>query len=90
MWLKIVRDLLLHGTMDGAVSERVSRRTRIFCLLITSALLLSVIVCLFLAAFLPDGQSLLRRAGFLFLGLGAFFRYLEVLKSVGRNGEEKP
>lgn len=87
MWLKIVRDLLLHGTTDGAGLERVSKRTRIFCLLITSALLLSVIVCL---AFLPDGQSLLRRAGFLFLGLGAFFRYLEVLKSVGRNGEEKP
>ena len=90
MWLKIVRDLLLHGTMDAADSERVSKRTWILCLLLTSALLLSVIVCLFLAAFLPGGRSLLRRAGFLFLGMGAFFRCLEILKSVGRKGEEKP
>ena len=90
MWLKIVRDLLLHGTMDAEVSERVSKRTWILCLLLTSALLLSVTVCLFLAAFLPGDRSLLRRAGFLFLGLGAFFRCLEILKSVGRKGEEKP
>ena len=90
MWLKIVRDLLLHGTMDGADLERVSRRTWRLCLLITSALLLSVIVCLFLAAFLPGDRSLLRRAGFLFLGLGAVFRYLEILKSAKRNGEKKP
>lgn len=90
MWLKIVRDLLLHGTMDAADSERVSKRTWILCLLLTSALLLSVAVCLFLAAFLPGDRSLLRRAGFLFLGLGAFFRCLEILKSVGRKGEEKP
>lgn len=27
MWLKIVQDLLLHGTMDAADSERVSKRT---------------------------------------------------------------
>lgn len=84
MWLKIVRDLLFHGTMDGAASERVSKRTRILCLLLTSVLLLLVIACLFLAAFLSEGQSLLRRVGFLFLGLGAFFRYLEIQKSVGR------
>ena len=90
MWLKIVRDLLLHGTMDAADSERISKRSRTLCLLLTSALLLSVIVCLFLTAFLPGDRSLLRRAGFLFLGLGAFFRCLEILKSVGRKGEEKP
>lgn len=90
MWLKIVRDLLFHGTMDGAASEQVSKRTRILCLLLTSALLLPVIACLFLAAFLSEGQSLLRRAGFLFLGLGIFFRYLEILKSVVRKGGKKP
>ena len=90
MWLKIVRDLLLHGAMDTAVSEQVSKRTRILCLLITSALLLPVIVCLLLAALLLGDQSFLRRAGFLFLGLGAFFRYLEILKSVGRTGERRP
>ena len=90
MWLKIVRDLLLHGKVEGAVSEQVSKRTRILCLFITSVLFLAVIVCLFLAAFLLDGQSLLRKAGFLFLGLGAFFRYLEILKSVVRKGERKP
>ena len=90
MWLKIVRDLLFHGTMDGAASERVSKRTRILCLLLTSALLLPVIACLFLAAFLAEGQSLLRKAGFLFLGLGIFFRYLEILKSVVRKGGKQP
>lgn len=90
MWLKIVRDLLLHGTTDGADLERVSKRTRRLCLLITSALLLSVIVCLFLAAFLPGDRSLLRRAGFLFLGLGILLSYVKFLKSAVRKGGKKP
>ena len=90
MWLKIVRDLLLHGTMDGAVSERVSKRTRIRCLLLTSALFLTVITCLFLAAFLPGDRSLLRRAGFLFLGLGILLNYLKFLKTAVRKGGKKP
>lgn len=90
MWLKIVRDLLFHGTMDGAASERVSKRTRILCLLITSVLLLPVIACLFLAAFLPENQSLLRRAGFLFLGLGVLLSYVKFLKSAVRKGGKKP
>ena len=90
MWLKIVRDLLFHGTMDAVVSERLSKRSRTLCLLLPSALFLTVIACLFLAAFLPGDRSLLRRAGFLFLGLGAVFRYLEILKSAKRNGEKKP
>ena len=91
MWLKIVRDLLLHGTMDAADSERFSKRSRIlFCLLLPSALFLSVIVCLFLAAFLPGDRSLLRRAGFLFLGLGILLSYVKFLKSTVRKGGKKP
>ena len=90
MWLKIVRDLLLHGTMDAADSERLSKRTWILCLLLTSALLLSVTVCLFLAAFLPGDRSLLRRAGFLFLGLGILLSYVKFLKSAVRKGGKQP
>ena len=90
MWLKIVRDLLFHGTMDVAVSERLSGRSRILCLLLTSALFLTVMTCLFLAAFLPGDRSLLRRAGFLFLGLGILLNYLIFLKSAVRKGGKKP
>lgn len=89
MWLKIVRDLLFHGTMDAAVSERLSKRSPILFLLLPSALLLSVIACLFLAAFLPGERSLLRRAGFLFLGLGILLSYVKFLKSTVRKGEKK-
>ena len=90
MWLKIVRDLLLHGTMDAAVSERLSKRSRILCLLLPSALFLTVLTCLFLAAFLPGDRSLLRRAGFLFLGLGILLSYVRFLKSAVRKGGKKP
>lgn len=90
MWLKIVRDLLFHGTMDAEVSERLSKRSRILCLLLPSALFLTVITCLFLAAFLPGDQSLLRRAGFLFLGLGILLSYVKFLKSAVRKGGKKP
>ena len=90
MWLKIVRDLLFHGTMDAAVSERLSKRSRILCLLLPSALFLTVITCLFLAAFLSEGQSLLRKAGFLFLGLGILLSYVKFLKSAVRKGGKKP
>ena len=90
MWLKIVRDLLLHGTMDAAVSERLSKRSRTLCLLLPSALFLTVIACLFLAAFLPGDRSLLRRAGFLFLGLGILLSYVKFLKSTVRKGGKKP
>ena len=81
MWLEFVRDLLFHGTMDAAASERLSKRSRILCLLLPSVLFLTVIACLFLAAFLPENQSLLRRAGFLFLGLGVLLSYVKFLKS---------
>ena len=90
MWLKIVRDLLFHGTMDAAVLERLSKRSPILCLLLPSALFLTVIACLFLAAFLPGDQSLLRRAGFLFLGLGILLSYVKFLKSAVRKGGKKP
>ena len=70
MWLKIVRDLLLHGTTDGADLERVSWRTWRLCLLITSALLLSVIVCLFLAAFLPGTEAFCEEWASCFWGWG--------------------
>ena len=90
MWLDFVLDLLFRGTMDAAASERLSGRSRIFCLLLTSALFLTVITCLFLAAFLPGDRSLLRRAGFLFLGLGILLNYLKFLKSAVRKGWKKP
>lgn len=90
MWLEFVLDLLFHGTMDAATSERLSGRSRILCLLLISALFLTVITCLFLAAFLPGDQSLLRRAGFLFLGLGILLNYLKFLKSAVRKGGKKP
>lgn len=90
MWLKIVRDLLFHGTMDAEVSERLSKRSRTLCLLLPSALFLTVIACLFLAAFLPGDRSLLRRAGFLFLGLGILLSYVKFLKSTVRKGGKKP
>lgn len=90
MWLKIVRDLLFHGTMDAAVSERLSKRSRTLCLLLPSALFLTVIACLFLAVFLPGDRSLLRRAGFLFLGLGILLSYVKFLKSAVRKGGKKP
>lgn len=89
MWLKIVRDLLFHGTMDAAASERLSKRSRTLCLLLPSALFLTVIACLFLAAFLPGDRSLLRRAGFLFLGLGILLSYVKFLKSAVRKGGKK-
>lgn len=90
MWLEFVWDLLFHGTMDAAASERLSGWSRILCLLLTSALFLTVITCLFLAAFLPGDRSLLRRAGFLFLGLGILLNYLKFLKSAVRKGGKKP
>ena len=90
MWLEFVRDLLFHGTMDAAASERLSGRSRILCLLLTSALFLTVMTCLFLAAFLPGDRSFLRRAGFLFLGLGILLNYLKFLKSAVRKGGKKP
>ena len=92
MWLEFVLDLLFHGTMDAAASERLSGRSRILCLLLTSALFLTVMTCLFLAAFLPGDRSLLRRAGFLFLGLGLgiLLNYLKFLKSAARKGGKKP
>ncbi len=90
MWLEFVLDLLFHGTMDAAASERLSGRSRILCLLLTSALFLTVMTCLFLAAFLPGDRSLLRRAGFLFLGLGILLNYLKFLKSAARKGGKKP
>ena len=90
MWLEFVLDLLFHGTMDAAASERLSGRSRILFLLLTSALFLTVITCLFLAAFLPGDRSLLRRAGFLFLGLGILLNYLKFLKSAARKGGKKP
>ena len=90
MWLEFVLDLLFHGTMDAAASERLSGRSRILCLLLTSALVLTVITCLFLAAFLPGDRSLLRRAGFLFLGLGILLNYLKFLKTEVRKGGKKP
>ena len=90
MWLAFVLDLLFHGTMDAAASERLSGRSRILCLLLTSALFLTVMTCLFLAAFLPGDRSLLRRAGFLFLGLGILLNYLKFLKSAARKGGKKP
>ena len=90
MWLEFVLELLFHGTMDAAASERLSGRSRILCLLLTSALFLTVMTCLFLAAFLPGDRSLLRRAGFLFLGLGILLNYLKFLKSAARKGGKKP
>ena len=90
MWLECVLDLLVHGTMDAAASERLSGRSRILCLLLTSALFLTVITCLVLAAFLPGDRSLLRRAGFLFLGLGILLNYLKFLKTAVRKGGKKP
>ena len=90
MWLEFVLDLLFHGTMDAAASERLSGRSRILCLLLTSALFLTVMTCLFLAAFLPGDRSLLRRAGFLFLGLGILLNYLKFLKSAARKSGKKP
>ena len=90
MWLEFVLDLLFHGTMDAAASERLSGRSRILCLLLISALFLTVITCLFLAAFLPGDRSLLRRAGFLFLGLGILLSYVKFLKSAVRKGGKKP
>lgn len=86
----IVLDLLFHGTMDVAASERLSGRSRILCLLLTAALFLTVITCLFLAAFLPGDQSLLRRAGFLFLGLGILLNDLKFWKSAVGKDEKKP
>ena len=71
MWLKIVRDLLFHGTMDAAVSERLSKRSRIlFCLLLPSALFLTVIACLFLAAFLPGTEAFCEEWASCFWGWG--------------------
>lgn len=90
MWLDFVLDLLFRGTMDAAASERLSGRSRILCLLLISALFLTVITCLFLAAFLPGDRSLLRRAGFLFLGLGILLSYVKFLKSAVRKDGKKP
>lgn len=82
MWLEIVLDTLLQGLMDGAVSERISKRIRIICILLISLFFLTVVALLFLVTFLAGEESLLRRGAFFLLGLGILAYYLQFLKIV--------
>lgn len=66
MWL----EALLQAFMDVAQSEQTSRTIRIICMILVSILFLIGIASLFLLVFVIEGQSLLRRAAFLLLGLG--------------------
>ena len=92
MWLELVLGMLFLGAMDGAVSEQVSGRTRIFCIIFTSLRFLLVILCLFVGAFLVEDQNLVKRGTILVIGLGIFAYYLHFLRTVvgGRKREKKP
>ncbi len=59
MWLEIVLDTLLQGLMDGAVSERISKRIRIICILLISLFFLTVVALLFLVTFLAGRRAFL-------------------------------
>lgn len=88
MWL----DVLFQGCMDAAQSQRLSRPARILCIALISLVFLIAIAGLFLLSFVIEGQSLLRRVGFLLLGLGILGYYVQFLKNVlgGKKGEKKP
>ena len=82
MWLELVLGMLFQGAMDGAVSEQISRRTRIFCIIFSSLRFLLVILCLFVGAFLVEDQSLVKRGTILVIGLGILAYYLHFLGTV--------
>ena len=78
MWLST----FLQEFMEVVQSEKTAKKTRIICTILISVLFLIGIIGLFLLAFVIEGQSFLRRAGFLFLGLGILGNYLQFLKTV--------
>ncbi len=88
MWL----DVLFQGCLDAAQSQRLSRPARILCIALISLVFLIAIAGLFLLSFVIEGQSLLRRVGFLLLGLGILGYYVQFLKNFlgGKKGEKKP
>ena len=92
MWLEFVLGMLFQGAMDGAVSEQVSKRTRIFCLIFTSLRFLLAISCLLVGAFLVEDKDLVKRGTILLIGLGILAYYLHFLKAAmdKRKREKKP
>ena len=80
MWL----NAFLQKLIEVVQSEQTSRATRIICTIFVSVLFLIGITSLFLLVFVIEGQSLLKRVGFLFLWLGILFYYLQFLKSLMR------
>lgn len=84
-------DVLFQRCMDSVQSERISGPVRIICIALISLLFLIGITSLFLLVFVIEGQSFLRRIGFLLLGLGILGYYLQFLKTVmgRRKGEKK-
>ena len=92
MLLEFVLGILFQGVMDGAVSERISKRTRIFCLIFTSLQFLLVISCLLVGAFLVEDKNLVKRGTILLIGLGILAYYLRFLKTAmdKRKREKKP
>lgn len=92
MWLEMMLETLLQGLMSGAVSERTSKGIRIFSIILTSLLFLSVAALLLLVTFQAEGKSLLRRGAFLLMGLGILAYYLQFLNTVvrGRKGGKTP
>lgn len=86
----MLMDVLFQGIIDLAQSERVSRPGRILCVCLISLVFLISIAGLFLLVFVIDGQSLLRRAVFLLMGLAILAYYLYFLSILVRKGGKKP
>ena len=82
MWLELVLGMLFQGAIDGAVSEQISKQTRIFCLIFTSLRFLLVISFLFVGAFLVEDQNVVKRGTILLIDLGILAYYLHFLRTV--------
>lgn len=78
MWFEV----LLQRCTDAMQSARISGPVRILCIVLISLLFWIGMISLFLLTFVIEGQSFLRRVGFLLLGLGILGYYLQFLKTV--------
>lgn len=92
MYLEIVLEALLRGFMNGAMSESISKRIRIICMILISFFFLAVIALLLLATFLVENVNALRRVAFFLMALSILAYYLQFLKTVmnRQKGKKKP
>lgn len=74
----------LKEFLDVAQGEPVSGPIRIVCIALVSLVFFIGIASLLLMAFVIEGQSILRRIAFLFMGLGVLAYYLQFLYTILR------